>query len=116
MANARKELGDRLREAREYLGLSQQAVADHLKVSRSAISLIESGLRKVDTIELSKLARLYQRPVEDLTGPDTRLGKKRTPDEVAVLARTASELTKKDREEVLRFAEFLLAKAEREEK
>ena len=56
---ARKTLGERLREAREYLGFSQEEVATYLQVSRSALSNIESGQRKVDALELKKLASLY---------------------------------------------------------
>jgi len=33
-----QRLAERLREAREYLGLSQQFVADHTAISRVAIS------------------------------------------------------------------------------
>ena len=35
---------------------------------RPAVSLMESGQRKVDALELKKLAELYQRPVADFTG------------------------------------------------
>ena len=34
----RKTLGERLRDAREYLGFSQEEVAKYLDVSRSALS------------------------------------------------------------------------------
>src|SRR5208282_5901614 len=64
----RKTLGERLREAREYLGFSQDQVATFLGVSRSALSLMESGQRKVDALELKKLAGLYKRPVGFFTG------------------------------------------------
>ena len=39
----RKTLGERLREAREYLGFSQDQVATFLGVPRSALSLMETG-------------------------------------------------------------------------
>ena len=66
----RKTLGERLREAREYLGFSQDQVATFLGVPRSALSLMESGRRKVDALELKKLAGLYQRPVSHFTGEE----------------------------------------------
>ena len=66
----RKTLGERLREAREYLGFSQEEVATFLGVSRSALSLIETGQRKVDALELKKLAGLYKRPVGYFTGEE----------------------------------------------
>ena len=68
----RKTLGERLREAREYLGFSQEEVAKYLGVSRSALSNIETGQRKVDALEMKKLASLYKRPATHFTGEDAR--------------------------------------------
>ena len=58
-----EELGRRLRIAREARGLSQQAVADALGLPRTAITQMEAGNRSVSTLELTKLAELYLRPV-----------------------------------------------------
>jgi len=110
MSDDRKSLGARLREAREYLGLSQDEVAKGVGVPRSAISLIENGQRKVDALELKKLAELYQRPAADFTG-DTDVIDAPVPEMVQHLARAAAKLTETDRAELLRFAEFLSAKA-----
>ena len=57
------KLGRRLRAAREVRGLSQQAVADTLGVPRTAVTHIEAGSRSVSTLELTKLADCYRRPV-----------------------------------------------------
>lgn len=57
------ELGQKLREARELCGISQQAAADAVGVPRTAITQIEAGNRTVSTLELSKLAELYRVPV-----------------------------------------------------
>jgi transcriptional regulator with XRE-family HTH domain len=59
----RKQLGDRLREARKYLGLKQEEVAAYLKIPRTALTDIESGQRRVEAIELTRLARLYRQSV-----------------------------------------------------
>jgi transcriptional regulator with XRE-family HTH domain len=107
----RKSLGARLRDAREYLGLSQDEVARTVGLSRSAISLIESGQRKVDTLELKKLAEIYQRPVSDLTGEVEVIEGSPVPETIQHLARAAQKLTEADRHELLQFAEFLSAKA-----
>ncbi|WP_410574267.1 helix-turn-helix domain-containing protein [Amycolatopsis sp. cmx-4-61] len=56
-------LGARLRQSREYLGLSQKFVADRTGIPRSAISDVERGVRKVDSLELKKFALVYTRPV-----------------------------------------------------
>jgi transcriptional regulator with XRE-family HTH domain len=108
MSDDRIELATRLREAREYLGLNQEEVAKTIGVSRSALSLMESGQRKVDALELKRLAEIYQRPVGYFTGeipPPAEV-----PENVAHLARTAAKLTEKDREELLNFARFLRSK------
>lgn len=105
-------MGDKLREAREYLHLAQEEVAKILSVSRSAISLIENGQRKVEALELKRLADLYQRPVSWFTseGPEDKV----LPEEVELFAKAASDLSKRDREEVVRFAEFLRSRSKTE--
>lgn len=108
----RKTLGERLRGAREYLGFSQDQVATFLGVSRSALSLMESGQRKVDALELKKLAGLYKRSVGYFTGEeeDASIGA-----DVKHLARKVSDLSSEDREELARFADFLRARKEKKE-
>jgi transcriptional regulator with XRE-family HTH domain len=102
--DAWRAIGERLRHSRDYLGLSQGEVADVLGVSRPAISQIEAGRRKVSTLELARLARLFARPYEYF------LGEVPTPveDETSqALFRAARDLNDDDRRQVLRFAEFL---------
>jgi transcriptional regulator with XRE-family HTH domain len=109
----RKTLGDRLREAREYLGFSQDQVATFLNIPRTALSLMETGQRKVDALELKKLAGLYKRPIGYFTGEeveDVSFGA-----DVKHLARKVSELSPDDREELGRFADFLHAKKQKKE-
>jgi transcriptional regulator with XRE-family HTH domain len=102
----RAKLAIRLREAREYLGFSQDQVAQHLGISRSALSNIETGQRKVEVTELTRLAALYKRPLANFTGESGPPGDA-LPADVEHLARKASKLTPKDREELTRFADFL---------
>lgn len=97
-----RTLGGRLKGIREYLNLSQHDVAVATGIPRSAISDIERGNRKVDSLELRKFSRLYRYPVGYLLGEES--------DEVgpaSALARAVVDLTDQDRKEVLRFAEFL---------
>ncbi|MBN6050746.1 helix-turn-helix transcriptional regulator, partial [Nonomuraea sp. RK-328] len=98
-------LGDRLRRTRDYLGMSQQYVCDMTGIPRSAISDIERGARRVDSLELKKLARLYTRPVSYFLAKeeDADLGEHA----LAGLPRALVGLTDGDWEEVLSFAEFL---------
>ena len=65
-----ERIGKRLKEARESLGLSQEEVAAALGLPRPAISKIESGRRRVSSIELAKLAKLYGRPLSFFLEPE----------------------------------------------
>lgn len=102
----RAKLAGRLRTAREYLGFSQDQVSQHLGISRSALSNIETGQRKVEVTELTRLATLYNQPLTHFTGEPGPPGDTLPPD-VEHLARKASKMTVKDREELTRFADFL---------
>lgn len=109
----RRTLGERLREAREYLGFTQEEVAQYMGIARSALSLMEAGQRKVDALELTRLAMLYKRPVSHFTGEeveDVSFGA-----DVKHLARKVSELSPGDREELGRFADFLRARKHAQE-
>ena len=72
------------------------------KLRPGAISEIERGNRKVDSLELRKFARTYQTSVSrllgEVEGSEAAFSK---------LERAMVDLTPKDQEEVLRFAEFL---------
>lgn len=106
----RETLGDRLRIAREYVGLKQEEVARNLSIPRSALSNIEAGTRKVDVLELSQMAKLYQRPVSWFTGGELD-PKEELPEEIAHVARAAASLSRKDQQELARFADFLKSRA-----
>jgi transcriptional regulator with XRE-family HTH domain len=107
----RQVLGERLKEAREYVGLKQDDVAKKLGIPRSALSNVEAGARKVDAIELAQLAKLYQRPVAWFTGEDSSSASDKMPAEVAHVARAAAALSHQDRQELARFADFLKSRA-----
>ncbi len=97
------DVGDRIRQAREYLGFSQADVAEGLGVSRPTISALESGKRKVSSLELKKLAQVLRRPVEYFLGASAG----EADDTIGAIYRAARELSEHDREQVKRFAEFL---------
>lgn len=106
----RRLLGDRLKQAREYVGLKQEDVAKHLSIPRTALSNIEAGQRKVDALELSRMSKLYQRPLNWFTN-DTEVDVTEVPSEVAHVARAAASLSSQDRQELARFADFLKSRA-----
>lgn len=103
MKKAMTDIGNRLREVREYLNLTQQFVSDHSGIPRTAISAIESGKRKIDSVELAKLARLYNHPVSYFLG-ESEISQDET---FTKLYRAAGNLDENDRQELVRFAEFL---------
>ncbi|HWI81574.1 helix-turn-helix transcriptional regulator [Ramlibacter sp.] len=108
MTDERIALGQRLKEAREYQELSQQEVADALRLPRSAISLIEAGQRKVETLELKAMAQIYGRPIGHFTG---EVQPAAVPESVTMLARKAEKLSEADRAELLRFSDFLMQRS-----
>lgn len=110
---ARRQLGERLREARRYLGLKQEEVAQYLKIQRTALSEIEAGNRRVEALELNRLAKLYRQPVAYFIGDDDSASA--LPFDVAHLARRAADLSRKDRDELGRFAEYLRSRSTTEQ-
>ncbi len=100
------QLGERLRSVREYLNFSQQYVAERTGIPRSAMSDIERGVRKVDSLELQKLSRLYRHSVGYFLGEAD--GEGDTQQESAqTLTRAVAGLSSADVDEVVRFARFL---------
>lgn len=101
-ADAERRLAARLKSERDYLGLSQEQVAKVLGIPRAAVSAIETGRRKVSSVELARLAALFG------TSPDRLLGAEleRDPTDVQ-LYRATQSLSDHDKAQVLRFAEFL---------
>lgn len=97
----KRRIGQRLREAREYLGLSQEQVAEFVSIPRASVSEMEAGKRGVNGLELRRLGRLYRRSVAWLLGED---------ETVAIdgaLFRATATLSDQDKEQVVKFAEFL---------
>src|SRR5437899_1140358 len=104
------EVGRRLRLARETLGLTQEDVASVLGVPRTSVIAMEAGRRNVNAVELRRMARLYRRDVGWLLG-EMREKLEVTNAENQALFRATSQLSSEDREQVLRFAQFLAAGA-----
>lgn len=97
------KLGLRLKEAREFLGFSQEAVSKAMDLRRATISALESGKRKVSANELKRFAKLYRRPTEFFLSDgvvDEDKG-------IEALFRITKDLTDADKDQVLKFAQFL---------
>lgn len=109
---AARDIGPRLKEVRVYLNISQQHVSERTGIPRPSISAIENGKRRVEVGELEKLAALYGYPISYFVGEDS--GEERGDPRTRSLFRTAKELSERDFEEVLRFAEYLRFRKGRE--
>ncbi len=102
--NELKVVAERLREAREALGFTQEEVSGVLGIPRTSVHAMETGKRNVSAIELRRLSRLYRQSVEWLLG-----------EEIAPVAadsalyRATTNLSEDDKAQVLRFAQFLAA-------
>ncbi|HBB35646.1 MAG TPA: Zn peptidase [Cyanobacteria bacterium UBA8803] len=104
------ELGRRIRLAREEALLSQDAVAQYLELPRSAVSLIEGGKRKVDSLELQKFSRLVGKSI--LFFLDEESGSVKTsdvdeddPTQILFSANQAVDISP-DRDQIERFRQF----------
>jgi len=57
--NFNKRLGDKIRKLREQIDLSQEELADRLKIKRVTVSGIEKGQRRIRADEIAKLSRIF---------------------------------------------------------
>lgn len=91
-----QDFSQRLREARRKAGLSQEALAERLNVSRQAVSKWESGGAAPSTEKLAELSQVLDTTVDALLGgqetsaPRQRQGERRGPLILAVLALAAA--------------------------
>lgn len=60
----REEFCKKLKKARLEANIKQDIAAKELNIAVSAVSAMESGIRKVDAIELYSLAKLYKKKIE----------------------------------------------------
>lgn len=103
------ELGRRIRSAREEATLSQDVVAQHLGLTRSAVSLIESGKRKVDSLELRSFSRLVGKSVAFFLDDEPNTAKTQSidddPTQILFSANQAVDISA-DRVQIEHFSKF----------
>ncbi len=63
------KIGHRIKDLREKADMSQDALAQKMKLPRPAISQIEGGARKIAADELIKFSEIFHVPVDDLINP-----------------------------------------------
>jgi len=97
----KEHIGIRIKSAREERGLSQVDLAKALGFhSATAISLIESGDRKVTAGLLESLSEVLHRDINYF------LGKKDKVVDVQIALRADKDLSKEDKDAILRFIEL----------
>jgi Zn-dependent peptidase ImmA (M78 family)/transcriptional regulator with XRE-family HTH domain len=74
MAADREALARAIREARENRGMSQEAAAKRLRLSRTVLAQIELGNRRVSDDELERFAKVYEVSVPSLAGTEAAVG------------------------------------------
>ena len=102
-----KNISEKLREARLKLGFSQEYVANCLGISRSAITQIELGNRKINADEITEFCKLYH------LSADYILNTENIETNQSVFARGFNELDDKDQQEILNLIAFKKAMAKK---
>ena len=114
----RERFGSYLQELRQRRGLKQKDVADDLGIKPENLSKIEHGYRQATDIQLARMAEIYDVSLEEILTekhwPQLRLLSAIV--KPAILPRSVeeflqeleSELNEQDREELTRYAAFLL--------
>lgn len=96
-----KKSGERLKAAREFLGLTQEQVASTLNMTRNMIVNIENNNRKINSDELYKFSKLYGISMEDIVSDEKELNMN-----IPTFARSFESLSDKDQQEILNLINF----------
>lgn len=98
----RVQLGENLRDARIYLGLTLAHVSRQVRITEDELAAAEAGERPVGAEELEQLAVLYRCSAAFLRGTEVL-----SVPAALLHAPAWATLADRDRAEVLRFAYFL---------
>ena len=96
----KRDVIERLQKLRKELKLSQEFVAKQLGISRSAVSLIETGQRDISAKELELFAKIYGVTMDQIMN-----GVKQEKNVVA-FARAFNQLTEQDQDEIMSLMQF----------
>lgn len=95
-----KNIAEKLKDLRVRLGFSQEYVAKCLEISRSAVTQIELGNRKITAEEIQKFCRLYH------VSADYLLNQELIESKQVIFARGFEELNENDQQEILNLIAF----------
>lgn len=103
--NKYKLIGNKIKEARELKKMSQLKLAKSIGYeSATAISLFESGARRISIEDLEKIAKILLKDINYFLGYDN----KNIDMEYAL--RVNKKLSIEDKEEILNFIEYIKSK------
>lgn len=108
MTSLYNQIGNKIRELRAKYpkgSLSQEQLADHLKIASNTVSRWETGTYKPTAEDLDHLARFFNVPIT-IFFPEQQNDNPR----VAALTSAIGGLSEDDLEEVIKYAEFRKAR------
>ena len=109
-----ESFGLRLRRLRKARGETQPELAKLLGLSRSAVSMYESGEREPKYELLTMIAAHYEVDLDYLLGRDRPSAESEDPD-IRMIARAGRKMTPAQRENLLRYALFMYPEAFRDD-
>ncbi len=100
-----KLIGQKIKEAREHVGVSQKKIANVLGFeSSTAVSLIEAGERRLKIEDLEKIANFLGKDIKFFLGIE--LETEEAPN-IKYALRADNDLSKDEQDEILRFIDFV---------
>ncbi|QEH79839.1 helix-turn-helix transcriptional regulator [Sphingomonas sp. C8-2] len=104
-----QHIAARVTEAREYLELSTNELAEMIGVTPGEIEAIEAGTTQVSAAQLSEIAKALGRGIEFFTAD---VSAQKASERTEFLARAAETLSDQDMGELQRFATYLRSRSE----
>ena len=106
-----ESFGARLRRLRKQQRETQPELAAMLGISRSAVSMYESGEREPKFELLTAIAAHYGVGLDYLLGRDEEAGEADDAPDLRMIARAGRKMTPAQRENLLRYAQFMFPEA-----
>lgn len=105
-------LGDTLKALRDKKGVTQETIAEMLKIKRQTYSAYERNVSLPDILALVQIADYFDVSLEYLVGDEikAKTGKKPLSPEQTALVNAAEDMSAEDMKNVLEYAEFLKQK------
>ena len=106
-----ESFGARLRKLRRENGETQPELAKLLGLSRSAVSMYESGEREPKYELLTAIAAHYEVDLNWLLGRDRPAPDETEDPDIRMIARAGRKMTPEQRESLLRYARYMFPEA-----